>query len=112
VVVYDTDSPCGTQVNGQHIVGETPLRLRDVITLGRQRLWLTPAPTIAVWSGRRDSSDGSQAIRDEQRFDRLAQLAEALQKAGCTDADLLGHLRSPGPHVRGCWAVDLVLGKS
>jgi hypothetical protein len=35
-----------------------------------------------------------------------------LEDAGCTDADLLGHLRGPGPHVRGCWAVDLVLGKS
>jgi hypothetical protein len=43
---------------------------------------------------------------------RLAELADALEDAGCTDADLLGHLRSPGPHVRGCWAVDLVLGKS
>jgi hypothetical protein len=43
---------------------------------------------------------------------RLALLADALEDAGCTDADLLCHLRSPGPHVRGCWAVDLVLGKS
>jgi hypothetical protein len=42
----------------------------------------------------------------------LAALADALEDAGCNDADLLGHLRSPGPHVRGCWAVDLVLGKS
>jgi hypothetical protein len=41
----------------------------------------------------------------------LALLADALEDAGCTDADLLGHLRGPGPHVRGCWAVDLVLGK-
>jgi hypothetical protein len=38
--------------------------------------------------------------------------ADALEDAGCTDSDLLGHLRSPGPHVRGCWTVDLVLGKS
>jgi hypothetical protein len=37
---------------------------------------------------------------------------DALERAGCTDAELLGHLRGPGPHVRGCWAVDLVLGKS
>jgi hypothetical protein len=44
--------------------------------------------------------------------DRLAVLADALEDAGCTDPDLLGHLRSPGPHVRGCWAVDLLLGKS
>jgi hypothetical protein len=43
---------------------------------------------------------------------RLALLADALEDAGCTDAELLGHLRGPGPHVRGCWALDLVLGKS
>jgi hypothetical protein len=43
---------------------------------------------------------------------RLAVLSDALEEAGCTDADLLTHLRSPGPHVRGCWAVDLLLAKS
>jgi hypothetical protein len=43
---------------------------------------------------------------------RLAVLADALEDAGCADADLLGHLRGPGPHVRGCWAVDLLLGKA
>jgi hypothetical protein len=42
---------------------------------------------------------------------RLAVLADALEEAGCQDADILGHLRSPGPHVRGCWVVDLLLGK-
>ena len=42
----------------------------------------------------------------------LAILADALEEAGCTDADILGHLRGPGPHVRGCWPVDLCLGKS
>ncbi len=43
---------------------------------------------------------------------RLAVLADALEEAGCTDADILNHLGGPGPHVRGCWAVDLLLGKS
>jgi hypothetical protein len=43
---------------------------------------------------------------------RLAVLADALEEAGCTEADLLGHLRGPGPHVRGCWVVDVVLGRS
>jgi len=38
-------------------------------------------------------------------------LADALEDAGCADADLLEHLRSPGPDVRGCWALDLVPGK-
>jgi hypothetical protein len=42
---------------------------------------------------------------------RLAILGDALEEAGCTNADLLTHLRGPGPHVRGCWAVDLLLGK-
>jgi hypothetical protein len=41
----------------------------------------------------------------------LALLADALEDAGCSEADLLRHLRSPGPHCRGCWAVDRVLGK-
>ncbi len=44
--------------------------------------------------------------------DRLAVLSDALEDAGCTDADILTHLRSPSPHVRGCWALDLLLGKS
>jgi hypothetical protein len=43
---------------------------------------------------------------------RLAVLGDALEEAGCTDADILGHLRGPGPHVRGCWPVDLCLGKT
>jgi hypothetical protein len=38
--------------------------------------------------------------------------ADALEDAGCTDAELLGHLRRPWPHARGCWVVDLILGKS
>ena len=42
---------------------------------------------------------------------RLAVLSDALEEAGCANADLLSHLRSPGPHVRGCWALDLILGK-
>jgi hypothetical protein len=43
---------------------------------------------------------------------RLAVLGDALEEAGCTDAQLLGHLRAGGPHVRGCFALDAVLGKS
>jgi hypothetical protein len=43
---------------------------------------------------------------------RLAVLADALEEAGCTDGQILGHLRSGGDHVRGCWVVDLMLGES
>jgi hypothetical protein len=42
---------------------------------------------------------------------RLAILADMLEEAGATDQHLLGHLRSPGPHVRGCWALDALLAK-
>jgi len=38
--------------------------------------------------------------------------ADALEAAGCAEPDILAHCRGPGPHVRGCWAVDLVLGKT
>jgi hypothetical protein len=42
---------------------------------------------------------------------RLALLADALEDAGCGEAELLAHFRSPWPHVRGCWALDLILGR-
>jgi hypothetical protein len=42
---------------------------------------------------------------------RLAVLADALTDAGCTDTDLLEHLRGPGPHVRGCWGIDLLTAR-
>jgi hypothetical protein len=41
----------------------------------------------------------------------LAVLADSLEDAGCDDPELLGHLRGPGPHWRGCWVVDLLLTK-
>jgi hypothetical protein len=43
---------------------------------------------------------------------RLAVLADALEDAGCTDAEVLMHRRSGGPHVRGCWAIDALLGQT
>jgi hypothetical protein len=70
--------------------------------------WLTPTVTSlatvvyeerALPSGELDTA-------------RLAVLADALEEAGCDNADVLGHLRGPGPHVRGCWAVDLLTGRS
>ena len=53
----------------------------------------------------------AEAIYDERAFDHLPILADALEDAGCADADLLGHLRGPGLHVRGCWALDALLAK-
>jgi hypothetical protein len=53
----------------------------------------------------------AQGIYEERAFDRLSVLADALEEAGCHDPDILAHCRDPGPHCRGCWVVDLLLGK-
>jgi hypothetical protein len=55
--------------------------------------------------------DLAQSVYDERAFERLPILADALQNAGCENEQLLTHCRQPGPHVRGCWALDLVLGR-
>lgn len=44
-------------------------------------------------------------------FRNLPTLADALEEAGCRDAAILTHCRAPLEHVRGCWVVDLLLGK-
>ena len=53
----------------------------------------------------------ANSIYAERAFDRIAILADALEEAGCDNRDMLDHCRGDGPHVRGCWVVDLVLGK-
>jgi hypothetical protein len=52
------------------------------------------------------------ATYSDRTFDSLPLVADALEDAGCSDPEILGHLRGPGPHVRGCWAVDLLLAKA
>ena len=54
----------------------------------------------------------ARGIYDDRAFERMPILADALQDAGCEDEQVLSHCREPGTHVRGCWVVDLVLGKS
>jgi hypothetical protein len=41
----------------------------------------------------------------------LAILADALEESGCAEPELAAHLRAPGPHVRGCWAVDALTAR-
>jgi hypothetical protein len=54
----------------------------------------------------------ARRVYDERAFHDLPILADALEDAGCAAADLLAHCRSGGEHGRGCWAVDLILGRS
>jgi hypothetical protein len=73
-----------------------------------------PVTARASWLHRNDGAVAhlARVIYDERRFEDLAVLADALEDAGCAHAELLAHCRSGGEHVRGCWALDLLLGKS
>lgn len=53
----------------------------------------------------------ARGIYDSREFGAMPILADALQDAGCDNDDILAHCRSGEAHVRGCWVVDLVLGK-
>ena len=64
------------------------------------RAWLT-ADVVALATG----------VYEDRAFDRLPILADALQDAGCEDADILEHCRQPGPHARGCWVADALTGR-
>jgi hypothetical protein len=62
--------------------------------------WQTPAAMALA-----------RSMYEERNFEIMPVLADALEEAGCADADILGHCRGPGPHVRGCWVLDLILAK-
>jgi hypothetical protein len=69
--------------------------------------WQTPTVTSLARAAYEERSLPSGELDPA----RLAVLADALEEAGCTNPDILDHLRGPGPHVRGCWLVDHLLGK-
>jgi hypothetical protein len=75
-----------------------PLPFRDIAA---EPSWLT-SDVLALARG----------IETEKAFDRMPILADALQDAGCTSDDVLNHCRAVGwEHGRGCWVVDLLLGR-
>ncbi len=80
--------------------------VRDIVGYPFRSIAFSPtwrtATTVAIAAG---------AYAD-RAFERLPVLADALEDAGCDSEPLLAHLRGPGPHARGCWALDAVLGKT
>jgi hypothetical protein len=50
-------------------------------------------------------------IAEEKRWQDLPVLGDALEEAGCSDQEILGHCRAPGQHTRRCWVVDLLRGQ-
>jgi len=122
VRVRDLGSTNGTYLNGGRFHGGARvgapegalLRLGDVLHMGDVRLRLvTPSRAEAAWLDWQGGLVASMAdhMNESGEFGDMPVLADALEEAGCADADLLAHLRSGGGHLRGCWAVDLLLGK-
>jgi hypothetical protein len=71
---------------------------------------LSVAPHVLGWGGGLVPKL-ARAVYDDRRFADLPILADALEEAGCADADVLAHCRAGGEHARGCWVVDLLLDK-
>jgi hypothetical protein len=69
--------------------------------------WITPT-VLALAQAAYDNRNLPSGTLDNAR---RAALADALEEAGCTNPDILNHCRRPGEHVRGCWVLDLLLGK-
>lgn len=88
---------------------------RDIAAIAREVFGNPFHPTRCepgwVTSGGGVVSKLARAVWDERTFDRLPILADALEDAGCTDPRILEHCRAGGTHVRGCWVIDLILGK-
>jgi hypothetical protein len=76
--------------------------------ISAESMWLTPL----VSSLAQAAADERSLPCGEMDTARLSILADALEDAGCADVQVLSHLRSPDPHVRGCWVIDLILGRS
>jgi hypothetical protein len=72
-----------------------------------------PVSLVPAWLAWNDSTLPrlAQTIYEDRSFDLLPILADALEEAGCGNPDMLAHCRRPGEHARGCWVVDLLLGK-
>lgn len=94
---------------GEHFAGETALQcdlFRDVFG--------NPFRKTEFDKSWRTSTVKALAkqMYDSREFGAMPILADALQDAGCDDEAILAHCREPREHVRGCWVIDLVLGKS
>jgi hypothetical protein len=83
--------------------------LRDVF--GNPFRPVSLEPSWLSWHGGLPVSM-ARRLYDGRDLKDMPILADALEEAGCDWAEILGHLRGPGPHFRGCWAIDAVLGKS
>ena len=107
------------------VAGVAVLAVEGTIEQAAERLWQSeafrdimgnpfrPVTLNTTWLTWNDGTVRkiAQAIYDECAFHRMPILGDALTDASCDNADIMSHCRSDGPHVRGCWVVDLLLDK-
>jgi hypothetical protein len=123
-VLFASDIQEGTTVwdieSGERLHADPGLRPRryhpgrkSFLTLGEDGLYTASRLAGRTIDPRWRSADVlglARAVADGAAADRLPLLADALMDAGCDDAEILAHCREAGPHRRGCWAADLLLG--
>jgi hypothetical protein len=100
-------SLAGRAAGAAEAAAQVPL-VRDV--LGNPFRPVSVNPAWLSWDGGLVARL-ARAIYEERAFERLPILADALEEAGCDNPEVLSHCREGGVHVRGCWVVDLCLGK-
>jgi hypothetical protein len=115
--------PVNTYPGGQHFSPDDPAEFERLSAAAAARLVrlvrdvfgnpFRPVRLDASWLQWHDGTVPKLArvIYDRRAFDRLPLLGDALSEAGRADDDILAHCRQPGEHVRGCFVVDLALGK-
>jgi hypothetical protein len=115
--------PVNVLPGGQHFRPEDPAAFERLSAAAKARLvpvvrdvFGNPFRGVSLDPSWRRWHDGrvsrlAEGIYEEGAFDRLPVLADALSEAGCDNEDILAHCRSPGPHRRGCWVVDLLLAR-
>jgi hypothetical protein len=98
---------------------ETAANLRDQVVRFMQRKkavfreWAMNHPINVAWlSNEAVLTSLAQGINDQRRWDDLPLLADALEKAGCTDLEILDHCCRGVEHSTHCWVVDLVLNSN
>lgn len=96
------------------IAGQAPRSCRVLADLLRDvggRPFHPPLVVPGAWLSWNEGTVRKLAtlIDEDRSFEWLPILADALEEAGCDDAGMLQHCRGPGPHVRGCWVIDLLL---
>jgi hypothetical protein len=108
VADYDLKTVCRFMVRKSHESGHAVLTTLLTELFGNPLRPVTISPAVLDWNAG-TVVKLAQAIYDSRRFMDMPVLADALEEAGCTSQSVLNHCRHLGDHVRGCWALDLLL---